>query len=198
MALSGGRAGDIGRHLKLDRGDAAATALDRWLEVFDDRFFLELVRTGRSDEETCVRRSLELASVRSVPVVATNDVRFVEAGDFFAHEARVCIHQGRTLSDASRPREYSDQQYLKSASEMASLFADVPEALANSVEIARRLSFDLELGATFLPAFPVPAGQTTEEHLRAEANQGLDEFLERRSADSAVSTAAQHRARCHM
>ncbi|MEM7501433.1 MAG: DNA polymerase III subunit alpha [Pseudomonadota bacterium] len=183
MALSGGRDGDIGRHLILGHEEAAHDALERWLSVFDDRFFLELIRTGRQDEESCVQASVRLASDRSIPVVATNDVRFLNADGFFAHEARVCIHQGRGLSDADRPKEYSDQQYFKSTDEMSSLFSDLPEALQNTTEIARRCSLQLELGASFLPAFPVPDNLTTEEFLRAEANRGLRAFLATLHAD---------------
>lgn len=180
IALSGGREGDIGRHLVSDHAADARACLESWLEVFDDRFFLEIVRTGRPDEENCLQQSLLLASERSVPVVASNDVRFLDNGEFFAHEARVCIHEGRGLSDPDRPKVYSEQQYLKTGDEMAALFSDLPEALENTLEIARRCSLDLELGATYLPAFPVPAGQTTDEFLRAESERGLDAFLKRR------------------
>ena len=181
LALSGGREGNIGQHLVNEHDAAARAALDDWQQVFDDRFFLEIIRTGRPDEESCLQRSLLLASDRSVPVVASNDVRFLREGEFFAHEARVCIHDGRGLADPDRPKHYSEQQYLKSAEEMTALFSDLPEALANSIEIARRCSLDLELGATFLPAFPVPKGQTTDEFLRAESERGLDEFLARKN-----------------
>ncbi len=177
IALSGGSEGDVGRNLANGHEDAASAALSNWQDVFDDRFFLEVIRTGRAGEETCVQRSLSMASDFSVPVVATNDVRFLNEGDYFAHEARVCIHDGRGLADADRPRLYSEQQYLKSTEEMTELFADIPEALANSVEIARRCSLDLELGATFLPAFPVPEGQTTDDFLRAESRRGLEVYL---------------------
>jgi DNA polymerase-3 subunit alpha len=153
--------------------------LDGWRSVFPDRFYLELIRTGRSGEEDCVRASLELASATGTPVVATNDVRFLSRDDFNAHEARVCIHDGRVLADSERPRHYSAQQYLRTPGEMAELFADVPEALANTVEIARRCSLDLKLGESVLPAFPVPEGQNEEEFLVAEARRGLDAALER-------------------
>jgi len=189
IGLSAGREGDIGRHLVNGHDDEARAALESWQRVFDDRFFLEVIRTGRPDEETCIQRSLLLASDASVPVVASNDVRFLHDGEFFAHEARVCIHEGRGLADPDRPKLFSEQQYFKSADEMSALFADIPEALANTLEIARRCSLDLELGATFLPAFPVPQGQTTDEFLRAESRRGLDEFLARRAppADSATA-----------
>ena len=157
---------------------ALSGAAHGWQAVFGDRYYLELVRTGRSDEEACVQSSLVLAAEARVPVVATNDVRFVEAADFNAHEARVCIHEGRGLADADRPRRYGEQQYLRSSSEMAELFADVPEALGNAVEIARRCNLDLRLGESVLPAFPVPEGQSEAEFLEVEAARGLQAALE--------------------
>jgi DNA polymerase-3 subunit alpha len=179
IALSGGLHGDIGHALHANHRDVALKLLDGWLEVFPGRFYLELMRTGRSGEENCVRASLELATETGTPVVATNDVRFLDQEDFNAHEARVCIHEGRVLADPDRPRNFSRQQYLRSAAEMAELFADAPEALANTVEIARRCSLDLKLGTSVLPAFPVPEGQTEAAFLEAEARKGLDAALER-------------------
>ncbi|MEJ2520705.1 MAG: ABC transporter permease subunit, partial [Desulfuromonadales bacterium] len=136
------------------------------------------VRTGRSDEEGGVQACLLLASDEGVPVVATNDVRFIEQDDFDAHEARVCIHESRGLADPDRPRHYSNQQFLRSSADMAELFSDVPEALENALEIARRCNLDLKLGESVLPAFPVPDGQTEAEFLEAEARRGLDAALE--------------------
>lgn len=178
IALSGGLHGDIGHALRNHHGQQARESLQSWREIFADRFYLELIRTGRSGEEDCVRESLELASETGTPVVATNDVRFLSADDFNAHEARVCIHDSRVLADTDRPRHYSPQQYLRSPEEMAELFADVPEALRNSVEIARRCNLDLLLGDSVLPAFPVPEGQTEADFLEAEARRGLAEALE--------------------
>ena len=109
-----------------------------------------------------------------MPVVATNDVRFVSRDDFESHEARVCIQEGVLLADAARPRRYSEEQYLRSPEEMAKLFADLPEALENSVEIARRLNLEVRLGQPSLPAYPVPAGRSIEDHLREEARAGLE------------------------
>ena len=186
IALSGGLHGDIGHALHANHRDVALKLLDGWLEVFPGRFYLELMRTGRSGEENCVRASLELATETGTPVVATNDVRFLGQDDFNAHEARVCIHEGRVLADPDRPRNYSRQQYLRSAEEMAELFADAPEALANSVEIARRCSLDLQLGTSVLPAFPVPKGQTEAAFLEAEARQGLEAALDRIFAARAI------------
>jgi len=189
IALSAGRAGDVGRNLANGHEDVASRLLEDWLRVFPDRYYLELIRTGRSQEEECVQRSLSLASRYSVPVVATNDVRFLSRDDFNAHEARVCIHEGRSLAETERPRLYSDQQYLKSPDEMAAAFGDVPEALANAFEIAKRCSLDLTLGESVLPPFPVPAGQTTEEHLRAESERGLEAVLRRRPAEPGAEAA---------
>ncbi|NNF50689.1 MAG: DNA polymerase III subunit alpha, partial [Woeseiaceae bacterium] len=177
IALSGGLHGDIGHALHAKHDDQARSLLDGWCDVFPNRFYLELVRTGRSGEEQCVRASLALASETGTPVVATNDVRFIEPGDFNAHEARVCIHEGRVLADAERPRNYSAQQYLRSADEMAELFADAPEALANSVEIAKRCNLDLKLGGSVLPAFPIPQGQHEAAYLETQARRGLDAAL---------------------
>ena len=122
--------------------------------------------------------SVELAARYGAPVVATNDVRFLQPEDFEAHEARVCIHEGRTLDDPRRPRHYTDLQYLRSAEEMAALFADLPEALENSLEIAKRCNVELQLGTQFPAQFPVPAGQTTEDFLAAQPS-GLEWRLER-------------------
>ena len=179
IALSGGLHGDIGHALYANHRRQAKRRLDAWRKLFPDRFYLELTRTGRAGEEDCVRSSLALASESGTPVVATNDVRFLDADDFQAHEARVCIHAGRTLADTDRPRLYSNQQYLRSPDEMAALFADIPEALENSVEIARRCNLDLTLGQSVLPAFPVPEGQNEGAFLEAEARRGLDAALER-------------------
>jgi DNA polymerase-3 subunit alpha len=179
IALSGGLHGDIGHALHAKHGEQARELLAGWREIFPDRFYLELIRTGRSGEEDCVRASLELASETGTPVVATNDVRFLSKDDYNAHEARVCIHDSRVLADADRPRNYSPQQYLRTAEEMAELFADAPEALANTVEIARRCNLDLQLGNSVLPAFPVPEGQTEAQFLEQEAQRGLDAALQR-------------------
>ena len=178
IALSGGRNGDIGVALVSGRQADAATALQEYMTLFGDRFYLELQRTGRADEEDYLHAAVELASQFSCPVVATNDVRFIDRGEFEAHEARVCIHEGRALDDPRRERRFSEQQYLRSAEEMAELFADIPEALENSVEIARRCSLELRLGEYFLPDYPIPEGMTVNEFFISESEKGLQERLE--------------------
>jgi DNA polymerase-3 subunit alpha len=179
IALSGGLHGDIGHALHGVHQERAADLLAGWQATFPDRFYLELIRTGRAGEEDCVQASLALASANKVPVVATNDVRFLDREDFNAHEARVCIHDGRGLADADRPRLYSAEQYLRSPDEMVELFADVPAALQNTVEIARRCNLDLKLGDSVLPEFPIPEGQSESEFLEAEARRGLEAALQK-------------------
>jgi DNA polymerase-3 subunit alpha len=173
IALSGATEGDIGRALVSAREQDAERALDGWLSLFPERFYLELQRLGKPFEEPYIAGAVALAARRGVPVVATNDVRFIKAAEFESHEARVCIHEGALLADAGRARRYSRQQYLRTPQEMAALFADVPEALANSVEIARRCSLVLALGEARLPQYPLPAGVSTEQFLRAESERGL-------------------------
>jgi DNA polymerase-3 subunit alpha len=191
IALSGGLHGDVGRALLNGHEEQAREQLGEWQRLFGDRYYLELIRTGRSGEEDCVQACLALASDTGVAVVASNDVRFLNTDDFDAHEARVCIQEGRGLADPDRPRLYSNNQYLRDAAEMSDLFADVPEAIENSVQIARRCNLDLKLGHSVLPAFPVPEGQTELEFLEAEARRGLDAALERKFA--AESTPAKAR-----
>ncbi|PZN32720.1 MAG: DNA polymerase III subunit alpha, partial [Proteobacteria bacterium] len=191
IALSAARDGDVGRAILAGRDSDARALLEGWLALFGDRYYIELQRTGRPGEDLYLQGALDLAAQVGVPVVATNDVRFVRPEDFEAHEARVCIHDGTLLDDPKRPRRYSEQQYLKSPEEMAQLFEDLPEALANSVEIARRCNLELKLGKSVLPAYPVPPGSTTEEFLREEALRGLEARLAQASAAAATPGARE-------
>jgi DNA polymerase-3 subunit alpha len=174
IVLSGGADGDIGQAIARGRDDEAARCLARWQELCGDRFYLEVQRTGRANEEVYAEAVMELAELRGAPALATNDVRFLTRAEFEAHEARVCIHDGSLLADPSRPRRYSEEQYLKSPVEMAEIFKDAPELLDNTVEVAKRCSLEIRLGSSMLPAYPVPAGSNTEQFLRAEAEQGLE------------------------
>jgi DNA polymerase III subunit alpha len=175
IALSGGLEGEVGRALVNGRDAEAERALERWRGLFPGRFYLELQRLGRPFEEPYIAAAVALAGRYALPVVATNDVRFLRPEQFESHEARVCIHDGALLADPHRVRRYSRQQYLRTPAEMTALFADLPEALANSVEIARRCSLTLNLGEVRLPQYPVPVGSSTEEFLRAQALAGLAE-----------------------
>ena len=179
IALSGARDGDVGRALLADNQALAEARLMHWLDIFGDRYYLQLVRTGREQEENCLHASVALAVKRDVPVVATNEVCFISPKEFPAHEVRVCIHDGRTLDDPRRQRKYSEEQYLRTAAEMAELFSDIPEALENTVEIAKRCNLELTLGKNFLPDFPVPEGMSIEDFLAEESRKGLEWRLER-------------------
>lgn len=179
IALSGARQGDVGQALLADKPELVDQALAFWLEHFPNRYYLELQRTGRAHEEDYLHAAVGLAAQRGLPVVATNDVRFIKPDDFEVHEARVCITQGYVLNDSKRPRDYSEQQYCRSAEEMAELFSDMPEALANTVEIAKRCNVTLTLGENFLPQFPIPDGMTDAEFLAEESRKGLEERLPR-------------------
>lgn len=179
IALSGGREGELGQALLNDRAEQARNWLAEWRQLFPERFYLELQRTGRSQEEEYLEAVLDLAAATGTPVVATNEVCFLQREDFEAHETRVCIHEGVTLDDPRRPRRHSDQQYLRSPVEMAELFADVPEALENSVEIARRCNLQLELGKNVLPDFPIPADTNIGDFFSAQARVGLEQRLRR-------------------
>ncbi len=177
IALSAGREGDVGQALLNNHPNRARTLLKGWLRDFPDRFYLEVQRTGRESEPLYENLVLQLAGDLDCPVVATNDVRFLEPGDFKAHDARVCIHDGRLLSDRRREQRYSEQQYLKSPAEMRETFDDLPEALENAVELARRCNLELNFGEYFLPAFPTPAGEGVEDYLARVSREGLDELL---------------------
>jgi DNA polymerase-3 subunit alpha len=178
IVLSGGREGRIGSALLAGRPDEARREAERMSQRFGDRFYLELQRTGRPREEAYIEAAVDLAAELGIPPVATNDVRFLSASDFEAHEARVCIHQGRVLDDPRRPRDYSEQQYLRTPEEMLALFADLPAALQNTVEIAKRCNLELTLGKNYLPDFPVPDGLTVEEFFAEESRKGLEQRLQ--------------------
>lgn len=178
IALSGGREGDLGVALLAQNNELIASRTQWWQTFFPDRYYLELIRTGRDGEENYIQQALNHAYEADLPVVATNDVRFAVAEDFEAHEVRTCIHDGYILIDKNRPKRYSEQQYMRSSEEMIELFADIPEAIANTVEIAKRCSVDLTLGTYFLPDFPIPEGMTIDEYFVQESHKGLDERLE--------------------
>ncbi len=173
IVLSGGTYGHLWQAALSGDEQALDAKIRRWVECFGDRYYLELMRTGRAGEQDVVHALVKAAERLDVPVVASNDVCFMSPDDFEAHETRVCIHQGRTLDDPRRERRYSDQQYLRSPVEMAELFHDIPEALANTIEIARRCSVQVRLGTYFLPDYPIPEGETPDSFLRLTAKEGL-------------------------
>ncbi|MCH9770021.1 MAG: DNA polymerase III subunit alpha, partial [Gammaproteobacteria bacterium] len=177
IALSGNINGDIGQALLNGKEELAYKHLQEWQQLFPERFYLEISKTARQAEAAYLPAVLKLAEHAAVPVVATNVVRFMQANDFEAHEARVCIQSGNVLSDQSRERKYTDQQYFRSSAEMQALFADIPSALENSVLIAKRCNLSLELGEAHLPKFPLPAGISLEKYIHQQAEQGLMQRL---------------------
>ena len=179
IALSGGREGEVGRALLNDQFDQARAWLVDWRALFPDRFYLEVERTGRPQEDAYLEAAIDLAAATGTPVVATNEVCFLQRDDFEAHEARVCIHEGTTLGDPRRPRRHSEQQYLRAPAEMAELFADLPEALENSIAIAQRCNLRLELGKNVLPDFPVPEGMDADSYFAFQSRAGLEQRLRR-------------------
>ncbi|SEO89984.1 MULTISPECIES: DNA polymerase III subunit alpha [unclassified Pseudomonas] len=177
IMLSAAKEGEIGLALLSGNPEEAETLARDWMAVFPDRFYIEVQRTNRPNDEEHLHAAVALADRIGAPLVATNDVRFIKQEDFEAHETRVCIGEGRALDDPRRPKNYSDQQYLKSAEEMAELFSDLPEALENTVEIAKRCNIEVKLGKHFLPNFPIPDGMTIDEYFRKVSFDGLDERL---------------------
>lgn len=177
IALSGGQLGDIGAALLAGNAGQAEQVAREWAACFAGRFYVEIQRAGFPDEESYLHDALTLASQLELPVVATHPVQFLAEADFKAHEARVCIAEGTVLNDKRRPKSFTPQQYFKTQAQMAELFADLPEALQNSVEIAKRCNVSMVLGKPRLPDFPTPDGMTLDDFLRAEAQKGLVERM---------------------
>ncbi len=182
IALSAGPRGGIGQALLEGKTDLAARQLDQQVELFAGDFFVELHRTGRPREEEYLEQAVRLASKTQCPLLATNDVRFIRAEDFEAHEARVCIQQGYTLDNPERPRGYTEQQYFRDPAEMRQLFEDLPEALTNSVEIAKRCNLSLSLGDNHLPNYDIPDGTSSEKYIERRSRNGLATRLDELSA----------------
>lgn len=176
IVLSGGMQGDLGFALSKGNISLAKDIASFYQTHFIDRFYIELIRTGRSGEEDYVHAAVQLAAQHQIPVVATNEVCFIAAESFEAHEIRVAIHDGYTLDDPRRPKQYGVQQYMRSTAEMAELFSDIPEALVNSVEIAKRCNVQVTLNEYFLPKFPT-GGMSDADYLVKVSWQGLEQRL---------------------
>ncbi len=173
LALSGGDAGNVAQAILDDKPDAARAAAEAWATLFPSRYYLELQRFGQPHTERLIDGLLDLGAALNLPAVATHPIQFVAPDDFKAHEARVCIAEGMMLGDPRRPRPFTAEQYFKTPDEMAELFADLPEALQNSVEIAKRCNLTLELGKSRLPDFPTPDGMSLDDYMRQRAHEGL-------------------------
>ncbi|MDV6346475.1 DNA polymerase III subunit alpha [Nitrosomonas sp. Is35] len=186
IALSGARFGDIGLAILQNNPQQAEIQARKWAGLFPGRFYLEIQRDGHPNEAMLVQQSLALARQLNLPVVATQAVQFLNAEEFRAHEARVCIAEGYTLDDKRRPKNFTGQQYFKNQAEITQLFADIPSALANTIEIAKRCNLVLELGVNRLPLFPTPNNESLDAYLRDQAEIGLEKRMAELFPDAQV------------
>ncbi len=193
IALSGAHQGDVGVALAAGNLEAAADLARKWEARFPGAFYLELQRTGQPQVEAHVRAAAALAASLGLPVVATHPVQFLARDDFRAHEARVCIAEGEILANPRRVSRFAETQYFCTQQEMVERFADLPEAIENSVLIAQRCNLTMELGKSFLPEFPTPDGLSIEAYLQKLAREGLELRLARSFPDEARRDAERGR-----
>ena len=195
ILLSGAMAGDIGLACAQGNLALASDLASKWQALFPDRFYLEVQRIAstanqqKSQQEDYIQHVRTLANTLNLPIVATHPIQFITPDDFRAHEARTCISEGYVLADTRRPKHFTEEQYFKTQAELADLFADMPEALANSVEIAKRCNLALTLGKNYLPNFPTPNNESLNEYLIAEARRGLVLRLDVLYPDEAIREA---------
>ncbi len=199
--LSGGQLGHIGQNLLLGNEEQAEKICNDLSRLFPNRFYVELQRAGRANEERYIASAVALASKLNLPVVATHPIQFLEAQDYEAHEARVCISQGEILGNSKRLRLFTREQYFKSSEEMKVLFADIPSAIVNTVNIAKRCHMQLSLGKPQLPEYPTPLedGQRIpiDVYFRQVSQAGLSERLNKLfpSAQDRLEVQASYEAR---
>ena len=193
IALSGAQSGAVGQALvQGDLSRASELAL-QIAGIFPHRFYIELQRAGRADDESHVVAAVQLASYLNLPVVATHPVQFTQPDDYEAHEARVCISEGEILGNQRRVRKFTREQYFKSSAQMQELFADIPSAIANTLEIAKRCNVSLVLGKPQLPDYPTPNGMAIDEYFRFSSHEGLKERLVHLYPDAAKREAERQR-----
>ncbi len=197
ICLAGAQAGPLGAPLMAGNAERAREIALQLAGLFTHRFYIELQRAGRADDEAHVVAAVQLAARLNLPVVATHPVQFLQPDEFEAHEARVCISEGEILGNQRRVRKFTREQYFKSAAEMEALFADVPSAIANTVEIAKRCSLTLVLGKPQLPNFPTPledgVPMPIEKYFRVLSFEGLEERLAHLYPDPAKRDAQRPR-----
>lgn len=173
LALSGGFQANVAQAILAGNFRQAKAYAGEWMRAFPNGFYLELQRFGHPQTEALIDGLLQVGAELGIPAVATHPIQFLKPEDFKAHEARVCIAEGYLLADQRRPRNFTAEQYFKSPDEMAALFADLPEALENSVEIARQCNLSLELGKSKLPQFPTPNNESLDDYIRIRSEAGL-------------------------
>lgn len=176
LIIIAGKESPIGTILLTRKEEDWAESLKPF-EAFKNRLYLGLSRTQQENDEAFITVAKQFALAHNLPLVAVNNVRFLDKSDFDAHEIRSCIQAGNVISDSKRPRLYSEEQYLKSPEEMIELFADIPEAIENTVEIAKRCTVPLSLYKPCLPNFPIPNGMTMDEYFRHLSHEGLKDRI---------------------
>jgi len=193
IALSGAHAGDVG--IAIDNGNLAAAerCAQRWAEIFPGHFYIEVQRYGQPNMDNHVRHAAALAARLKLPVVATHPIQFLTPDEFVAHEARTCIAEGEILANPRRAKRFSQQQCFRTQAEMVELFADMPAALQNSIEIGKRCNLQLELGKPKLPLFPTPDGLSLDDFLVLQAKEGLEQRLLQLFPDDAKRAAERAR-----
>lgn len=193
IALSGAHSGDVGSALLAGNPEQARALATHWQTVFDHRYFIEVQRSGHSQDEAHIQLGCQLASELQIPVVATHPIQFMRPDDFIAHEARVCIAEGELLGNPRRPKLFTENQYFLTQAQMQERFSDLPSALANSVEIAKMCNLTLTLGQARLPEFPTPKGMALDAYLMQEAEIGLHKNLLKLYPDTEERTSIEPR-----
>jgi len=201
LLISGSAQSDIGIALNSGNSVLAMQLAQTWVSLFPNRFYLEVQRVSdaitQPAQDYLIQQIVVLAGANDLPVVATHPIQFTTPDDYKAHEARTCIAEGYMLADKRRPKNFTEQQYFKSQSEMAALFVDMPEALANTIEIAKRCNLAIELGKNYLPNFPTPNGESLNTFLVQQSHAGLVARLQSRysNADLRESKREEYEAR---
>ena len=174
ICLSGGAKGPIGRLLRAGRAVDARALLENLAAIYPGRLYVELQRHGLAEEAACESAMIDLAYELDLPLVATNDAHFDDPNMYEAHDALMCIAQKNTVSQGDR-RQLTSQHYFRSSREMRALFADLPEALDNTLVIARRCAYRVPMRDPILPSFG--DGSDEEAAMRAMAEEGLTERM---------------------
>jgi DNA polymerase III subunit alpha len=181
ILITGNAQSDIGAALVAGNIAQAEKLAKQWTACFPSRLYIELQRVSEAkdnpSQESLIHHALNLASALDLPVLATHPIQFIAPDDFMAHEARTCISEGYMLADSRRPKNFTPEQYFKSQAQMCELFADIPEALANTVTLAKRCNLTITLGKNYLPNFPTPNGESLDVYLTQQSETGLEARL---------------------
>ena len=177
IAISGGKDSHLFELIKRKKNQEAEKRIDKFLEIFNDDFYIEIQKTNRPDEHEYFSNILPLASLKGVPLIATNDVLFSERDDYETHETKVCINTGRTLNDPNREKMFSSEQYFKSPQEMQDLFDGFDELIDNSNEISKKCNVSLHTKEYFLPEYPVPKEHNFDSYISELSHERLKKLI---------------------